>query len=229
MKPSILLLHGAIGSKKQLVPLSEQLKANFNVHLLDFSGHGGKTIPEKFSIELFVDDLKHYLAEHKLKEAFVFAYSMGGFVALKFMELHPDFPMKLMTLGTKWMWTPEIATKEIQMIQPAKIKEKLPAFASYQNLLHMPQSWEEVMLKTQELMFDLGAKPQFETPRLDKIEQAVLMLRGDQDQMVTKEETLEMVSKLGNAKYLELKQTTHPIEKVDIEMIENEIVNFFSL
>lgn len=222
----IILLHGAIGSKKQLIPLSEKLKEAYTVHLIDFSGHGGNPLPDKFTIDLFVSDLKKYLEEQNITEVYIFAYSMGGFVALKFMESHPDFPVKLITLGTKWSWSPEIAAKEIKMIQPAVISEKLPAFAVYQSKIHAPQNWEEVMLKTQDLMIDLGSNNTFNHQSLAKLKQSILMLRGELDQMVTKEETLEMVSNLANADYLEIKNTPHPIEKVDCEVLYSNIVAF---
>jgi esterase/lipase len=43
----LVLLHGAIGSKDQLHPLANALKKDFDVHLLNFSGHGGNAFPGK--------------------------------------------------------------------------------------------------------------------------------------------------------------------------------------
>jgi len=43
--PSILLFHDAIGSSVQLEPLAYLFIDSFKVNLLNFSGHGGKSIP----------------------------------------------------------------------------------------------------------------------------------------------------------------------------------------
>jgi esterase/lipase len=36
----LLLLHGAIGAKDQLQPLADELKDNYFIHTLNFSGYG---------------------------------------------------------------------------------------------------------------------------------------------------------------------------------------------
>ena len=40
MTQKLLLLHGALGSKEQFTALNEQLSSEFEVHTLDFEGHG---------------------------------------------------------------------------------------------------------------------------------------------------------------------------------------------
>lgn len=54
----LLLLHGAIGSSKHFGTILPRLETDFDVQILDFSGHGGKSIPmEDFSIQLFAKDV----------------------------------------------------------------------------------------------------------------------------------------------------------------------------
>jgi esterase/lipase len=53
----LLLLHGALGSAKQLDPLKEILSENYKVSSLNFSGHGGQALPSAFTIDLFVDEV----------------------------------------------------------------------------------------------------------------------------------------------------------------------------
>ena len=47
----ILLLHGAIGAASQLDKLKEELKDNFEIYTLSFSGHGGEKIPDDTAID----------------------------------------------------------------------------------------------------------------------------------------------------------------------------------
>lgn len=39
MKPTILLIHGALNNSEQFTSLSEKLERYFDVHTLDFRGH----------------------------------------------------------------------------------------------------------------------------------------------------------------------------------------------
>ena len=65
----LLLLHGAIGAKDQLRPIEEKLKGFFFIHLLNFSGHGGQSMIDSFSIEQFSEDTLNYMQLHNIKKA----------------------------------------------------------------------------------------------------------------------------------------------------------------
>ncbi|MBK9190118.1 MAG: alpha/beta hydrolase [Crocinitomicaceae bacterium] len=96
---SLILLHGALGAASQLEPLKKILQNVFDVHILEFEGHGQTYSDKPYSIDLFVSNLKSYLDQHQLKEVFVFGYSMGGYVALKLASQLPEYFSKIITLG----------------------------------------------------------------------------------------------------------------------------------
>src|SRR3982751_5901517 len=102
---TLLLLHGAIGSSAQLIPLAKKLKSNFEVKLFDFAGHGGRELPQSFSIELFTNDLLKWMEENSPDKIDVFGYSMGGYVALYIARYHPEKINRIFTLATKFDWT----------------------------------------------------------------------------------------------------------------------------
>ena len=86
----LILLHGAIGAKQQLEPLSNALSPQFNIHLINFPGHGGRAMPASaFSIELFASDVLGYMKENNIEQANVFGYSMGGYAAVYLAKHHP--------------------------------------------------------------------------------------------------------------------------------------------
>jgi pimeloyl-ACP methyl ester carboxylesterase len=223
----LLLLHGAIGAKDQLQPLAEQLKDNFIVHTLNFSGHGGTAIPEKFSIETFAGDVLNYLEANHIQQANIFGYSMGGYVALYLATHHPEKTGKVFTLGTKFLWSPEIAAKELKMLDAAKIAEKIPAFAKALEKRHAPGDWKTVLKKTAEMMQDLGNNNTLQASDYDSIDKKVLIGIGDKDTMVTIEETIDVFRKLKNANLLVLPDTQHPLEKVDLSKLVPAIASFF--
>lgn len=221
----ILLLHGAIGSSGQLEPLAAVLSDRFKVHLLNFPGHGGNILPGEFSIELFAGAVLHYLDENNISRISFFGYSMGGYVAMYFAQKYPQRIEKIITLATKFYWDEAIAAKEIKMLQPAIIEEKLPAFAVELATRHAPQDWKEILLKTQGLLSGLGKS---EGLAYAAISNSCLLMLGDRDKMVTLSETSEAYQALPNAALAILPQTSHPIEKVNNDLLKFYIERFLS-
>ena len=116
MQP-LLLLHGAIGSKDQFPSLVQLLSSDYDVHTLNFSGHGGSAFAsEPFSIPLFANDVLNYMQEHGIAKASIFGYSMGGYVGMYLAKHRPEKINKLITLATKYHWDEVIAAKEVQML-----------------------------------------------------------------------------------------------------------------
>ena len=144
-KENLLLLHGALGSKVQLRPLKQILEQKFNVFDLNFEGHGDVYSEQDFSIDLFASNVRDFLKEQNLENTHIFGYSMGGYVALHLANHKPSLVNKIVTLGTKFDWNPEGAAREIKMLNPEKVEEKIPAFAGYLNKLHSALSWKVVM------------------------------------------------------------------------------------
>lgn len=228
----LLLLHGAIGAASQFDKLREELKTElkdkFEIHTMNFSGHGGESMPDKFSIELFADDVVKYLEKNNLKNIDVFGYSMGGYVALYIASQHSNKVNRIFTTATKFDWNEESSVKESKMLNPAKIEEKIPAFAKALEKRHSPSDWKVILNKTAEMMIDLVKKPVLTDEVLEKIENEVLISVGDKDTMVTLEETANAAGKLKNGKLFIFSETEHPIEKMDVKKLSTEIKNFFN-
>ena len=67
-KTPLLLLHDAVGSKKEFDPLIEKLKKKFNIHAIDLPGHGKSNIPEEpFSIALFAEAVIEWMDVKKME------------------------------------------------------------------------------------------------------------------------------------------------------------------
>lgn len=224
----LLLLHGAIGSSVQLEPVAKRLEENFKIYLFNFSGHGGKKIPaDKFSIELFADELNNFIDKNKLDGINIYGYSMGGYVALYAARHFPDRINKIFTTATKFDWTETTSVKESKMLNPEKILEKIPKFAEELSLRHSPEDWKVVLNKTAEMMIGLGKNNRLKDEDFTLIENEVMVSVGDRDTMVSIEETVDVFRKLKNGKLLILPDTPHPIEKIPADRLTYELKNFF--
>jgi len=185
---SLLLLHGALGAADHFDSLLPALEG-YDVHRLNFSGHGGQSRAKEFGIAQFGADVLQYLSENNLKSVDIFGYSMGGYVGAWLAFHHPQKVNRLMTLGTKWSWSPEISAKEIRMLNPVKIEEKVPAFASALAKRHAPLDWKNVMQDTADMMIAMGDQPPVPLEMMAEIQHKTLICWGDQDKMVSQEES----------------------------------------
>lgn len=224
----LLLLHGAIGAKDQFEPLAEMLKGKFIIHTLNFAGHGGSEMQGDFSIPAFSDAVLKYLTDNKINSIHVFGYSMGGFVALYLAKHHPEKVDKIFTFATKFLWSPEIAQREVKMLDPDVIAKKIPAFAQQLAQRHLPNDWKLVMQKTAQLMLALGNTNLLINSDYESIKHPVLIGIGDQDAMVTLEETVAVFKSLPNAGLIVFPNTPHPIEKINLSRLANEVILFFA-
>lgn len=215
----LILLHGALGASSQFDALKKILADKFEIHTLNFEGHGDRISEKKFSIDLFAENLKDYLDQQNLKEVNVFGYSMGGYVALRLAQKNPNYFRKIITLGTKFHWTPESAVKEVKMLDAEKISEKVPAFAEALAKLHAGNDWKIVLEKTAAMMMELGNGKANSDSDFKAIQTKSFIGVGDNDAMVSREETLHVASLIPNAQFYILENTVHPIDKLDFEKV----------
>ncbi len=227
MKTSLILLHGALGCKTQLLPLGEKLKDHFDVYTLNFEGHAGRSSDREFSLDHFSENLLQFIENEKLVSPNIFGYSMGGYVALKLAMSHPDKVKHIMTLGTKFDWSPESAAREVKMLNPDVIVEKVPKFAEQLKERHAPGDWKQVLHKTADMMVALGNGDALNPADFSKVNCPVLITVGDTDNMVSVEESQQIANVIPNSKFDIFEGFKHPIEQVDVGMLRNKIVDFF--
>ncbi len=217
----LLLLHGAIGSSVQLKPLyTELLNSGFEAHLFDFAGHGGRPIPDQpFSIALFAEEVISWMNEKQIAAIDIFGYSMGGYVALYMAKYYPDRVGKILTVATKLAWDVPTSQREVKMLDPKKIAEKIPKFAEALMKRHAPADWEVVLSKTSDMMLTMGMQPPLDDDDFRSIANKIQLCVGDRDTMVSIEETNHVYRLLPNAALNVIPDTPHPIEQVDVQVL----------
>lgn len=216
---TLLLLHGAMGSKEQLQPLLEKFSDQYKVYSINFSGHGGTNIPEEISIKLFAGEVLSLIEKNKLEKVNIFGYSMGGYVALYLALHHPGLVDSVMTLGTKLHWDEPTAAKEVAMLQPEVIAQKVPKFAEQLAQRHHPADWKLLMIRTGTMLQQMGKQNPVNAEDFSKVICKVLLMLGDRDKMVTLDETVAVFRQLQKAQLAVLPNTPHAIEQVDVDLV----------
>ncbi|HZV70468.1 MAG TPA: alpha/beta hydrolase [Saprospiraceae bacterium] len=228
MENTLLLLHGALGSKEQFSALKQNLAPHFEVYDFNFSGHGNNTNTTEFSIEQFVQDTLTFLSLHDFEKVNIFEYSMGGYVALKLSIQYPEKVHKIMTLGTKMDWNKTSAEKEVSMLIPEIIEEKIPKFAENLRLVHMANDWKMILRKTADMMSALGNGAAMTADDFEKIINPVLICIGSADKMVSIEESDAVAQRLPNGELKIIPGFKHPMEMNDVEVLSGILLDFMS-
>ena len=226
---NLLFLHGALGTSSDMEPLMEIFRSHgHNTFSFNFSGHGiGAAEPEEFRIDLFARDLERFLKTHPIKDVIVVGYSMGGYVALYHKANFEDSPIRgIFTYGTKFNWSEKAVLKELPMLNPEHIQEKYQAFAKTLETKH-GERWKQLMRSTAHMMQHLERLDGLTREDMAEIDIPVVLILGDQDRMVTSEETHLTSSWLHRSQVKTISHSKHELERTNLremaEVIESQL------
>jgi pimeloyl-ACP methyl ester carboxylesterase len=228
-KPTLVLLHGALGAGAQFAPLVPLLRERFDLHWFDFEGHGAAPLRGRpFRMEHFAENVRDYLRAHAIAQAHFFGYSLGGYVACVLARSHPDMVGSIATLGTKFYWDADTAAREVGRMDPQKIAAKVPHFARALAERHTAAGWEAVLAHTREQLLGLGANGGLRPGDVAGIAGRVRICLGDRDAMTTLAESSEIYRALPHGELEVLPATPHELERVPPARLAYTLHEFFS-
>lgn len=227
-RPSVLVVHGALGSAQQMQPLVDALMASgrfTSARAIELPGHGHTPLDEgkSFGMDTFADTLAGTAVamwEDTGHLPVVFGYSMGGYAAMLLASRKAGVIGPLVTLGTMVRWTPAIAEQAAARLDPAMIASKVPAFADTLAARHEGAGgWERMMQRTATLLRELGDAPPLTHAAFGTIRSPVHLLVGEKDDSVTLGDCEEVAALMPNARASLLPGVPHPIERVPLASI----------
>lgn len=224
---SILFLHGALGTSQDLAPLMTLCQERgLETHSFNFSGHGKSAAePAEFRIDLFARDLETYIKTHDLKNIVIFGYSMGGYVALYHKANYEDSPISMIfTYGTKFNWSEKAVSKELPMMNPEHLLEKFPHFAESLQSKH-GERWKQILRSTAHMMQNLERLDGLTREDMSDIDIPVTLILGDQDRMVSTEETQLTGSWLHHSQLKTISHSKHELERTNLREIADLIAD----
>ncbi|HEX5625664.1 MAG TPA: alpha/beta fold hydrolase [Saprospiraceae bacterium] len=96
--PELVILHGLFGCLDNWQSLTKLLEPDFTVYRLDLRNHGKSPHAAAHSYPLMAEDLLHFLDVHGLDRVQLMGHSMGGKVAMQFLNLAKERVRKTMIL-----------------------------------------------------------------------------------------------------------------------------------
>lgn len=98
---ALVFLHGFLENKKMWNAFVPEFSRKYRVITIDLLGHGdSESLGYVHSMEDNADVVHAVLSELRLRKAVFVGHSMGGYVALAFAELYPEFMKGLVLLNS---------------------------------------------------------------------------------------------------------------------------------
>lgn len=86
----LILLHGLLGSHHNLLPQAEAFAGYFRVFALDHRNHGASPHADEFDYDVMATDVMKFMRDQNISRARFIGHSMGGKVAMRLAQLHPE-------------------------------------------------------------------------------------------------------------------------------------------
>jgi len=102
----LFLLHGYTLSSKSWLPYVEDFDEEYEVYLIDLTGHGNSdAFKESLSIKSVAEDLNSLVEHLKLDKIKAIGFSFGGDVLYQLALLNPSLIESMITIGAVGSWT----------------------------------------------------------------------------------------------------------------------------
>lgn len=94
----LIILHGLLGISDNWVTIGKRLAEKYSVYIPDQRNHGQSPHSATFDYPSLVLDLAGFVDSHDLRKPILIGHSMGGKVAMQFVQDHPDVVDRLIVV-----------------------------------------------------------------------------------------------------------------------------------
>lgn len=91
----LIIMHGLMGMLDNWQAPGKELAEHFKVYIVDLRNHGHSPHSEEHTYDVMVDDVIEFMDDLGLESANILGHSMGGKVAMKLAQDHPERVDKL--------------------------------------------------------------------------------------------------------------------------------------
>lgn len=219
----IVLLHGANGCGAELAPLAEPLREFGEVRAPNLLGHGGREMPERFTIRGFADDLVAWLDREGVERAWLVGYSLGGYLALHLARHHPGRVLGACAIAMKYVMDEETVKRWTYLAQPERLRRPGNPRAAELDRAHAPRDWTPITLANAQLFRDMGAEPALVDADLEAITRPVLLVNSNRDPLVSWDETVAVSKRIPGARLVMFYGLAHPLARVPVHSVGRAI------
>jgi len=248
-KPKLLLLHGVNLNADFFETIFPYLDKEFQLFAPDLRGHGKSfRYPGHYNLNDYVGDLKFFY-HHVIKEpCFFLGMSLGGRIGLSLAIEYPLLIQKLVMVDVSPKINPEgiARLQNIQKILPESFSSRKELTAYYDTYYAtVSPKYRETVLKYawtvsekekweisyDRNIWDINEQTAFQEQEYlylgaPSVNLPVLVLRGENSDILSKEDALDFTSKLPNGTLIEIPESGHLLLVEKTELCVNSIKKF---
>ncbi|OCR01364.1 alpha/beta hydrolase [Oscillatoriales cyanobacterium USR001] len=202
--PDVVFLHGSWQDSTQWLPVIEHLSTDHHCFVPDLLGFGesqSESPKIHYSVELEVEFLADYLENLKLRQFYLVAHSLGGWIAANYAIKHSDRVLGLVLLAPegvkagylkqRWFWMslfgmlPSVILRMVRSLSPiAKIcggRKNIDRLLQFQKGLIKSPTTAKILFqrRRREIQGELL------DARLSELKIPILILQGAEDTAIT--------------------------------------------
>lgn len=121
--PTLILLHGLLGSSRNWTTIGRALQGRYDVHALDLRNHGNSPHSESMRWTELCGDLEAYLEQEGLNQVMLMGHSLGGKVAMRFAAENPEWVTKLIIVDIAAKAYPPYHDQEFRAMKSVAVGE----------------------------------------------------------------------------------------------------------
>jgi pimeloyl-ACP methyl ester carboxylesterase len=218
----IVMIHGALASRRYLLPTATLLSKSMQVLVPEMPGHGASSKPaHALSVQQQADVLFEWFRLKRLNQVHIFANSYGCQVAAQLVANHPEIATSLI------LTDPTVDPAAQTLIQEA--------YRLYIDGFSEPKGSQAQLFAD---LSDMGIFLTFETvqrmlqddirPKLAKIKCRTLVVRGEKDPIAPQKWTEEVTNRISNARLHVIPNAPHCVNYATPSQLSNIVWDFVS-
>jgi len=223
--PKLVLLHGGGANVHWWEHVAPSLAGGFHVVALDFRGHGDSDFPERLEPGAFQRDLEALLERIGTREVILIGHSMGGHVALEHASRNPQTRGVVAIEVSRGGDRRERRRTRLALAARRTYRSREEALARYRFLPPAPGAAEALRVaiaghsireepdgrfgfKFDPRWFGLPPGPPLEAA---KVGCPVLLIRGRESGLLTREGAAALAAELPSARWIEVAGAGHNV------------------
>lgn len=221
----VVLIHGLSDDLEYWKYMTDYLKDYFKVISVDLRGHGKSEEGEvEYTTELFADDIVKLLKKINIEKTNIIGFSLGGHVSLKIITKYTEIINKAILISTSARITPDME-EGFKGLEESSNKGFIEFFDFIiyhvlpEDILKDSKDKLEIqkleLAKTRNINGIRKAAKSCKSydvyNDLNKINNEVLIIYGEDDTIISKTGINELVDNIDNSKLITLKNTKHNV------------------
>lgn len=228
-KPVLLMLHGGFQSIESLNPIAAYLSDDFRIIGIDSRGHGKSTLgSEKMTYEQLQSDIEAVLKHLEISTISILGFSDGGIVAYRIAARNSVKVESLITIGSSWSEQDVLEAEPLlNSITPESAKQVFfDEYELYQSL--NPEPKFDVFCRSVVEMWLDRTKTGHPNERVKDISAKTLLVRGDNDFLVSLESLVKLKSIIHDSSFMNIPFAEHTVYEEQPKLLEIALINFLS-